>query len=71
MFREADETFEQHREEWLAEHWGEYVVIAAYHVLVFFPSVDQAYDAGRRHYGPGVFFRVMRVVDYDQLALVY
>ena len=36
----------------------------------FFPSLDQAYDAGRRHYGPGVFFLVMRVVDYDQLAVV-
>jgi hypothetical protein len=71
MFTEAYETFEAHREEWLAEHWGEYVVIAAHHVLGFFPSLDLAYDAGRRHYGPEVFFLVLRVVDYDQLAAVY
>lgn len=70
MFSESYETYLVHRTEWLADHWGEYVVIAAYDVAGFFPTYALAYEAGRRRYGIGVFFMIIRIHDSDQLAAV-
>lgn len=73
MFNEAYASYLVHRKEWLRDHWGEYVVISANDFLGFFPTFAEAYEAGRRHYGMGVFgrfFLVMRVHESDQLAAV-
>lgn len=71
MFSKAYETYEEHKEEWLKEHSGEYVVISASDVAGFFPSVLQAYNAGRRRYGVGVFFLVMPINASEQLTAAY
>lgn len=66
MFSEAYATYEVHRKEWLRDHWDEYVVIAAYDVAGFFPTYAEAFEAGRRHYGVGVFFLVMHIRESDE-----
>jgi len=71
MFSKAYETYKEHKEEWLKEHSGEYVVISASDVAGFFPSLVQAYNAGRRRYGVGVFFLVMPINASDPLADAY
>lgn len=71
MFSKAYETYEEHKEEWLKEHSGEYVVISASDVAGFFSSLVQAYNAGRRRYGVDVFFLVMPMNASDHLAAAY
>jgi hypothetical protein len=71
MFSEAYTTYLVHRKQWLRDHWDEYVVILANDVAGFFPTFAEAFEAGHRRYGAGVFFLVMRVHESDQLAAVY
>jgi hypothetical protein len=70
MFSESYETYLVHRREWLENHRGEFVVIAAYDVAGFFPTFAEAYNAGRLRYGGRVFFLILRIHDSDQLAAV-
>lgn len=67
MFTESYETYQVHRKKWMEDHWGEYVAISVYDVAGFFPTFAQAFDAGRRRYGLGVFFLTLRIHESDQL----
>lgn len=71
MFSEAYATYLVHRTEWLKYHWDEYVVIAAYDVGGFYPTLADAYEAGRRRYGIGIFFLVLRIHESEQLDPIY
>lgn len=46
--------FDRHRAEWVQQgHEGEWVVVRGNELLGFFPTLEEAYKAGVKKFGPG------------------
>lgn len=63
--------FEQHRQEWMRSHPGEFVVIAGEHVAGFFPDYESAFKAGLKTAGLGNSFLVKQVWAEEPVYLLY
>lgn len=72
-FRLSTETtvYEAHKDEWLQNHWNEFVVIKGTVPLGFFSNFHDAYCAGVEEYGADADFLVKRVVPQEPVFVVF
>lgn len=71
--RLADEIdfYAAHKDEWLQQHSGEYVVLKGDQILGFYPAFNEAYIAGVRAWGPGVDFLMRQVLEFEPVFSVF
>ncbi len=60
-----------HKNEWLKEHRGQYVVVKDNTVLDFFPTFEAAYRAGADTWGINTDFLVKQIVEHEPVFFVF
>ena len=70
-FSEEQRFYERHKEEWLASHANEFVVIAGNVVAGFFPSYAHAYGAAISRFGLDKLVLIKQVLEHEQVFVVY
>jgi len=61
LLAKETKVFQEHREEWLQDHAGEYVTIRDEEVAGFFASYGEAFTAGFRRFGPSRNFLIRQI----------
>jgi hypothetical protein len=70
-FSTENKVFEQHREEWLRSHPGEYVAIKDGVVAEgFFGTYAEAFKAGLRRFGVSRYFLVKQILTTEPVYFV-
>ncbi len=65
------QLFGLHKEKWLNNHRGQYVVIKDSTILNFFPSFEGAYRAGVDEWGIDTDFLVKQIVDHEPVFFIF
>jgi len=65
------EVYALHKNEWLRDHPGRYVVIKGDKVLSFHPTFDAAYHAGASAWGINTDFLVKQIVEQEPVFFVF
>lgn len=63
-------VFEAHRQEWLEDHQGEYVVIQGDRIRGFFDDYEEAFKAGLRSFGVQRSFLVKQIWEVDPVYFI-
>ena len=63
--------YAQHKDEWLKQQSGKYVVVKDDSVLGFYPNFEAAYRAGADKYGINTDFLVKQVLEHDPVFFVF
>jgi len=64
-------VFEQHRQEWLRSHPGDFVVISNATVAGFYPDYESAFRAGLGMFGVQASFLVKQVWAEEPVYLIH
>lgn len=64
-------VFQDHREEWLRDHAGDYVTIRDEEVAGFFSSYGDAFTAGLERFGSSRSFLIQQVSRTDPIYFVF
>jgi hypothetical protein len=64
-------TFDQHRNEWLQSHLGDFVVIAGTTVAGFYSDYEKAFKAGLDRFGVRGDFLVKQLYAEEPVYLIY
>jgi hypothetical protein len=71
LFVAENDLFEQHRDEWLRSHPGEYVAIQGGVVAEgFFCTYAEAFRAGLRRFGVSRYFLVKQILASDPIYFI-
>jgi hypothetical protein len=65
------EYYSQHKDRWLKEAPGKYVVIKAADVLGFYETFEAAYRAGAAAYGIRTDFLVKQILEHEPVFFVF
>ena len=65
------EYYALHKEEWLKVHREQYVVIKEETLLNFFPTFEDAYQAGAGTWGINTDFLVKQIVEHEPVFFVF
>jgi hypothetical protein len=60
-----------HKDEWLAHHRGQYVVIKENSILDFYKTFEAAYRAGALTWGINTDFLVKQIVEKEPVFFVF
>jgi hypothetical protein len=63
--------YAHHKNEWLAQHSGQYVVIKENNILNFYSAFEAAYRAGVNAWGINTDFLVKRIVENEPVFFVF
>lgn len=62
--------YAEHKEQWLAQKTGHYVVIKDGGVLGFYPNFETAYRAGATTFGLSTDFLVKQILEHEPVFFV-
>jgi hypothetical protein len=65
------EHYSHHKDAWLKEQPGKYVVIKEVNVLGFFPTFEAAYRAGATTFGINTDFLVKQIVEHEPVFFLF
>jgi len=65
------EYYERHKQEWLRQHSGDYVVVKGSTVLGFYSAFEAAYRAGASSFGLGADFLVKQILEHEPVFCVF
>lgn len=63
--------YESNKNAWLDSHSGEFVLIGGKETVGFFPSYEQAFEAGLEAFGIGTDFLIKQVVEHEPVFVIY
>jgi hypothetical protein len=65
------QVYALHKNEWLKDYPGRYVVIKGDEVLNFYPTFEAAYSAGAGAWGIDTDFLVKQIVEHEPVFFVF
>jgi hypothetical protein len=65
------QVYALHKNEWLKDYPGRYVVIKGDEVLNFYPTFEAAYSAGAGAWGINTDFLVKQIVEHEPVFFVF
>lgn len=63
--------YQEHKEDWLSSFAGQYALIGGSTAAGFFPSYNEAFEAGLQRFGLEREFLIKQVVEHEPVFVIY